>query len=84
MIYGVSVRAAGWSKYESNFVHHGFDSYDDIVKITEADLLATGVKDVVAANIANSVKTLREISEEEAIRELSVSISSVWLIIVGL
>ena len=32
------LRAADWSMYEITFLEHGYDSYDSIVSLLEADL----------------------------------------------
>ena len=69
------LRAVGLSHYEENFLEHGYKTYHSCVSLSKADLLAAGVSDSVAEFLANKVKELRTVwSEEDAIRELSVSI----------
>ena len=70
------LRAVNYSHYEKNFIEHGYKTYHSCVSLSEADLLAAGVSDSVAALLADKVEELRTWSEEDAIRELSVSMLS--------
>ena len=78
------MRATGWSnhvQYEKILLEHGYNSYASCVNLTEADLLAAGVDDTSAQRIADEVKVLRAVgSEEDAVRELSVSVCSSGLV----
>ena len=65
------LRATGFSKYESNFRKHGYTSYHTVKELSREHLEAAGVKDY---NIARDVDYLKAVSEDEAIRELSVSV----------
>ena len=68
------LRAVNYSRYEKNFIEHGYKTYHSCVSLSEADLLAAGVSgDSDAAWLALKVEELRTWSEEDAIRELSVS-----------
>ena len=75
------LRASGYSKYEPEFLKHGYASYDAIVKLTRDDLRAAGVP----GHLTSEVDDLKAVSEDEAIRILSVSVLVyAWLIIVCL
>ena len=69
------LRAAGWSNYEKILLEHGYNSYESCFNLSKADLLAAGVNDFVAGELADEAETLRAVgSKEDAIRELSVSV----------
>ena len=69
------LRAAGRSIYEKILLEHGYNSYESCFNLSKADLLAAGVDDFVAAELADEAETLRAVgSKEDAIRELSVSV----------
>ena len=66
--------AAGWSQYETQLLEHGCHSYESCASLSKADLLAAGLDNTDASILANRVDDLRAMgSEEDAIRELSVS-----------
>ena len=73
------------SEYETNFLNHGYQSYDDVVTLTRDDLKAAGVAEDHLDYVYDRVNDLKAVSEDEAIRELSVSVLVyAWLIIVCL
>ena len=67
------LRAVNYSRYEKNFIEHGYKTYHSCVSLSVADLLAAGVSSI---GLAERVEELRTWSEEYAIRELSVSMLS--------
>ena len=79
------LKVIGYSKYEPNFLNHGYASYNAITNLTENNLKAAGVGGFDAGYLASYVDNLKAVSEDEAIRELSVSVLVyAWLIIVCL
>ena len=78
------MRATGWLnhvQYGKILLEHGYNSYASCVNLSKADLLAAGVDDTSARRIADEVKELRAVgSEEDAVRELSVSVCSSGLV----
>ena len=79
------LKATGYSKYEPIFLKHGYASYHVVKELTWDDLKAAGVEGYVADILADHVDSLKAMSEDEAIRELSVSVLVyAWLIIVCL
>ena len=82
---GAWLRATGFSKYEPSFRKHGYASYHTVKELSSDELSAAGVEDRDVVYLANDVDTLKAVSEDEAIRELSVSVLLyAWLIIVCL
>ena len=67
------LKAIDESEYEPNFLKHGYASYDAIANLTENELEAAGVPD----RLASDVDYLKAVSEDEAIRMLSVSVLTV-------
>ena len=72
------LKAIDYSKYEPIFLKNGYTSYDAVANLTKNDIAGLGVP-------ASRVASLKAVSEDEAIRELSVSVLVyAWLIIVCL
>ena len=82
---GAWLKATGYSQYEPNFRKHGYTSYHTVKELSRVDLEAAGVKDYGITRLASDVDYLKAVSEDEAIRKLSVSVLVyTWLIIVCL
>ena len=67
------LKAISVSKYEPNFLKHGYSSYDAITNLTVNKLKGAGLPEYLARN----VDYLKAVSEDAAIRELSVSVLAV-------
>ena len=68
-------------EYERIFLKNGYTSYDAVANLTKNDIEGLGV----LWPLASYVDYLKAVSEDEAIRELSVSVLVyAWLIIVCL
>ena len=68
------LKATGFSHYEPNFRKHGYASYHAVKELSLNELSAAGVEDDYVETLASDVDTLKAMSEDEAIRELSVSV----------
>ena len=68
------LKAAQFPQYTAAFTGHGLVSYERCVNISEDDLRAVGVNDDVKVQLLMyRVKELRKLSEEDAVKLLSVS-----------
>ena len=67
------LKAIGASHYTAAFTGHGLVSYERCINISEDDLRAVGVNDDTDVWM-DRVKELRKLSEEDAVKLLSVSI----------
>ena len=65
------LKAIGASRYTAAFTGHGIVSYERCINLSEDDLQAVGVNDV--RFMMDRVKELRKLSEEDAMKLLSVS-----------
>ena len=82
---GAWLRATGLAEYEPNFRKHGYTSYHAVKELSRVELKAAGVEDYYISHLARAVDYLKAVSEDKAIRELSVSVLVyAWLIIVCL
>ena len=77
------LKAIGYSQCAPEFLKHGYASYHAVIGLTLSELQAAGVR--YPNTLASHVDGLKAVSEDEAIRELSVSVLVyAWLIIVCL
>ena len=75
------LKEIGYSEYAPEFLKHGYASYHAIIGLTRSQLEAVGLP----GYLISDVEALQAVSEDEAIRELSVSVLVyAWLIIVCL
>ena len=75
------LKAIDYSQYAPKFLKHGYVSYHAILGLTLSELQAAGLPGVLTSYVGD----LKAVSEDEAIRELSVSVLVyAWLIIVCL
>ena len=67
------LKAIGASHYTAAFTGHGLVSYERCINISEDDLRAVGVNDDNDVRVfMDRVKELRKLSEEDAVKLLSV------------
>ena len=68
------LKAVGASRYTTAFITSGHVNYGRCINLSEEDLRAVGVKsDVDVLLLMIRVKELRKLSEEDAVKLLSVS-----------
>ena len=67
------LKVVGFSSYVTAFTTSGHVSYGSCITLSEEDVRAVGVKDVQVRKLMERVKALRKLSEEDAVKLLSVS-----------
>ena len=67
------LKAIGTSHYTAAFTGHGLVSYERCINISEDDLRTVGVNDTDVRFLMDRMKELRKLSEEDAVKLLSVS-----------
>ena len=68
------LKAIDLSEYTAAFTGHGLVSYERCINISEDDLRAVGVNDDTYVRfLMDRIKELRKLSEEDAVKLLSVS-----------
>ena len=68
------MKAVGLSRYTTAFTTHGYVNYGSCINLSEEDLRAVGVKnDDHVRWLMNRAKELRNLSEEDAVKVLSVN-----------
>ena len=77
------LKAAGASDYTADFTGHGYVTYERCVNLSEDDLRAVADNDNHVRLLMNRVKTLRQFTEEDAVKLLLVSTRNKCTVCIG-